>query len=125
MAGPGAGKGTRTAAPQRATLRLDKWLWQARFFKSRGLAAEVVERGHLRVNGQRHSKPGFAVGEGDVLTFPQGGRIRLVRVLALGERRGPASEAQALYLDLDPRPAEAEVDDDPAEAVPASPSTLE
>lgn len=101
MAGPGSGKGTRHAPPQRPTLRLDKWLWQARFFKTRALAAETVEDGHLRVNGQRTSKPGYAVAAGDVLTFPQGGRIRLVRVLALGERRGPATEAQALYLDLD------------------------
>jgi ribosome-associated heat shock protein Hsp15 len=119
LAGPGTGKGSRNAVPQRQTLRLDKWLWQARFFKSRGLAAEVVERGHLRVNGQRHSKPGFAVGEGDVLTFPQGGRIRVVRVLALGDRRGPASEAQTLYLDLDPRPAEAEAPDDIPSATPS------
>ncbi|OYU18163.1 MAG: RNA-binding protein [Rhodobacteraceae bacterium PARR1] len=86
---------------QRPTLRLDKWLWQARFFKTRALAAEMVETGHLRVNGQRSRKPGHAVAVGDVLTFPQGGRIRLVRVLSLGERRGPATEAQEMYLDLD------------------------
>lgn len=100
MAGPGSDKGQKNA-PQRPTLRLDKWLWQARFFKTRGLAAEMVETGHLRLNGQRTGKPGHAVAEGDVLTFPQGGRIRLVRVLSLGERRGPAAEAQMLYLDLD------------------------
>lgn len=101
MAGPGSGKGTKTAPLQRPTLRLDKWLWQARFFKTRALAAEMVETGHLRVNGQRSRKPGHAVAVGDVLTFPQGGRIRLVRVLSLGERRGPATEAQEMYLDLD------------------------
>ena len=107
MAGPGADKGPKHA-PQRPTLRptlrLDKWLWQARFFKTRGLAAEMVESGHLRLNGQRTGKPGHAVAEGDVLTFPQGDRIRLIRVLALGERRGPAVEAVTLYLDLDERP---------------------
>lgn len=97
MAGPGARPGTET----RPRLRLDKWLWQARFFKSRGLAAEVIEAGHCRVNGNRTAKPGYGVGEGDVLTFAQEGRIRVVRILALGYRRGPASEAQALYLDLD------------------------
>lgn len=97
MAGP-SGKTDQNAA---ARLRLDKWLWQARFFKSRGLAAEVIEAGHVRVNGTRISRPGRDIGEGDTLTFPQGNRIRVVRILALGLRRGPATEAQALYLDLD------------------------
>jgi len=82
-------------------IRIDKWLWQARFFKSRGLAAEVIEAGHVRVNGTRVTRPGRDVGAGDTLTFPQGSRIRLVRILAPGLRRGPAPEAQALYLDLD------------------------
>ena len=107
MAGPGSGRGSKPQTPQRPSLRLDKWLWQARFFKTRGLAAEMVEAGHLRINGQRSAKPGHAVAEGDVLTFPQGGRIRLVRVTALGARRGPATEAQALYHDLDDPPAAA------------------
>lgn len=101
MAGP-SGKADPNAA---ARLRLDKWLWQARFFKSRGLAAEAVEAGHVRVNGTRVTRPGRDVTTGDTLTFPQGNRIRLVRVLALGLRRGPAPEAQALYLDLDPTAA--------------------
>lgn len=84
-------------------LRLDKWLWQARFFKSRGLAAEMIEAGSVRVNGTRVSRPGRDVTEGDTLTFPQGNRIRVVRVTALGQRRGPATEAQGLYVDLDPQ----------------------
>ena len=96
-----AGPGSKPAPGVQPRLRLDKWLWQARFFKTRALAAEMVETGHLRVNGQRSAKPGHAVAAGDVLTFPQGGRIRLVRVLSLGERRGPATEAAELYLDLD------------------------
>jgi ribosome-associated heat shock protein Hsp15 len=83
-------------------LRLDKWLWQARFFKSRSLATEVIAEGHVRVNGTHVSRPGREVTEGDTITFPQGHRIRVVRVLALGLRRGPAPEAQALYHDLDP-----------------------
>ncbi|MGQ0566352.1 MAG: RNA-binding S4 domain-containing protein [Gemmobacter sp.] len=87
-------------------LRLDKWLWQARFFRSRTLAAELVHAGHLRLNGQRVVKPGATVGPGDTLTFPQGDRIRLIRVQATGLRRGPATEAQALYLDLDAPPLE-------------------
>ncbi len=55
----------------------------------------------MRINAQRCLKPGHAVGVGDVLTFPQGARIRVVRILALSERRGPATEAQTLYVDLD------------------------
>jgi ribosome-associated heat shock protein Hsp15 len=87
-------------------LRLDKWLWQARFFKSRGLAAEVIEAGSVRVNGTRVSRPGRDIIAGDTLTFPQGHRIRVVRILALGQRRGPATEAQDLYIDLDTAPGQ-------------------
>ena len=86
-------------------MRVDKWLWQARFFKTRALAADLAESGHLRINGQPTRKPGAGVGEGDVLTFPQGARIRLIKILALGLRRGPAPEAQMLYLDLDAQDA--------------------
>jgi ribosome-associated heat shock protein Hsp15 len=99
LSGP-SGKANPAATPK---LRLDKWLWQARFFKGRALAAELIEAGSVRVNGQRTTKPGRDISEGDVLTFPQGTRIRLVRVLALGLRRGPATEAQALYVDLAPQ----------------------
>lgn len=98
MAGP-SGKADPTAAQK---LRLDKWLWQARFCKSRSLAAELIEAGSVRVNGTRITKPGRDIGEGDTLTFPQGARIRVIRVLAIGLRRGPAPEAQSLYLDLEP-----------------------
>jgi len=83
-------------------LRLDKWLWQARFFKTRSLAAKTVAAGQVRVNAERVSKPAAGVGPGDVLTFPQGRRIRVVRIVALAARRGPAPEAQALYDDLTP-----------------------
>ncbi len=100
MAGP-SGKPNPAAAPG---LRLDKWLWQARFFKTRAVAADLIEAGSVRVNGTRISRPGRDVSAGDVLTFPQGPHIRVVRILALGIRRGPSGEAQALYLDLDPRP---------------------
>ena len=81
--------------------RLDKWLFHARFFKTRALAAQQIEKGRIRINGQRTSKPGHAVRAGDVLTFAQGDAIRLIRVLQLGVRRGPATEAQGLYADLD------------------------
>ena len=86
----------------RQTIRLDKWLWYARFCKTRSLAAKLVSGAHVRVNGARVSKPSYCVGSGDVLTFPQGRAIRVVRVLAPGSRRGPAPEAQTLYDDLSP-----------------------
>ncbi|AXQ93586.1 RNA-binding S4 domain-containing protein [Cereibacter azotoformans] len=95
------------AAADRATIRLDKWLVQARFFKTRALASALVEAGRVRLNGQHVAKPAQPVGEGDMLTFPQGGRIRLIRVVAVGARRGPASEARGLYDDLDTPPAAA------------------
>ena len=89
--------------PARATIRLDKWLFQARFLKSRGLAADLIVEGRVRVNGQPTDKPARAVGAGDVLTFALHGRVRVVRILDLGERRGPAPEAQGLYEDLAPQ----------------------
>ena len=89
-------------------LRIDKWLWQARFFKTRSLAAKLVQSGKLRLNGDRISKPSRMVGEGDVLTFPKALDTRVIEVRALGTRRGPAPEAQGLYRDLappEPKPA--------------------
>ncbi|MFW2542030.1 RNA-binding S4 domain-containing protein [Primorskyibacter sp. 2E107] len=83
-------------------LRIDKWLWHARFFKTRTLAAKEVGAGHCRVNGTPVAKPAFSVAAGDVLTFRKDRDIRVIKVVALGERRGPAPEAQALYEDLDP-----------------------
>jgi len=81
-------------------MRVDRWLYFARFFKTRALATSMVSSGRLRVNGRRAAKPSHAVGPGDTLTFPQGHTIRVVRITALGTRRGPASEGQALYHDL-------------------------
>ena len=83
-------------------IRLDKWLWHARFFKTRTLAAKVVSGGHVRVNSSKVSKPSAAVVADTVLTFPQGNHIRVIKIVALGTRRGPASEAQTLYEDLSP-----------------------
>jgi ribosome-associated heat shock protein Hsp15 len=81
-------------------LRLDKWLWQARFFKTRALAATLAARRKIRVNSTLITKPHYRVRPGDVLTFPQGHAVRVVRVIDLGIRRGPASEARTLYEDL-------------------------
>ena len=83
-------------------LRLDKWLWHARFCKSRTLAAKLAGAGKVRIAGAPVFKAHYAVKPGDVLTFPLGPHIRTVRVLALGERRGPAPEARRLYEDLAP-----------------------
>jgi ribosome-associated heat shock protein Hsp15 len=97
------------------TLRIDKWLWFARFFKTRSLAASVVEAGEVRLNGAVAAKTSALVRAGDELIFPTGKRMRRVTVLALGERRGPAPEAQALYREEEPPPPEdpfAPVDED-------------
>jgi ribosome-associated heat shock protein Hsp15 len=82
-------------------MRLDKWLWQARFFKTRSLAARYVETSRCRVDGRLTDKPHAAVAPGMVLTFALGPRVRVIRIRALGERRGPASEARALYDEID------------------------
>ena len=82
--------------------RVDKFLWFARFFKSRTLAATMVSDGRVRINGARCEKPSTLVKLGDVLTFPAGPHVRVIKVLAGGERRGPAPEARLLYEDLTP-----------------------
>lgn len=87
-----------------AKLRLDKWLWHARFFKTRTLAARQVTGGHVRVDGARVSKASHNITPGAVLTFSQAREIRVIRVVLLGTRRGPADEAQQLYDDLTPTP---------------------
>ncbi len=83
-------------------LRLDKWLWYARFFKTRTLAASTVAGGNVRINGALAYKRSATITPGDVLTFPKDDHIRVIQIDALGVRRGPAPEAQALYTDLSP-----------------------
>ena len=83
------------------SLRLDKFLWQARFFKTRGMAVDTITARKVRVNGVKVDKSAHPVRVGDGLTFPQGREIRVIRVIGLPARRGPASEAQELYVDLD------------------------
>ena len=85
-----------------STQRLDKWLWCARFFKSRGLASKILAGGRLRLSGKVVNKAHQLIRLDDVLTFPQGPFIRVVKVLYLAERRGPSPEAQLLYEDLEP-----------------------
>jgi len=82
--------------------RIDKWLWFARFFKSRTLATKFCQSGRLRINGAHTAKAHQKIVVGDVLTFAKGPHVRVVRVQDLGDRRGPAREAQMLYEDLNP-----------------------
>ena len=84
------------------SIRLDKWLWYARFFKSRTLAGRLCQSGKLRLNRETVGKAHAQVRPGDVLTFPAGSHVRVVRVAALGTRRSPAAEAATLYEDLAP-----------------------
>ena len=80
--------------------RLDKWLWFARFAKTRTLAAKLVTGGFVRLNGQRTDNAAKAVAIGDVITLALARTTLVVRVEGLGERRGPAPEARQLYIDL-------------------------
>ena len=87
------------------TVRIDVWLWRARFFKTRGLAARFVEDGRVRLTRQsadelRLDKASRTVRCGDRLVFAVGGRLVAIAVEGLGERRGPASEARTLYSEL-------------------------
>lgn len=82
------------------SVRIDKWLWHARFYRSRPLAQHAAASGLIRVNGNRVSKPSSTVAPGDVVTLPRGRDVLAVRVEALAIRRGPAKEAQALYVIL-------------------------
>ena len=83
-------------------IRIDRWLWFARFFKTRGLATKLVSGGQVRLNSVKISKPAHMVTVGDTLTFVQAREVRVVRIASVGVRRGPASEAQGLYEDLTP-----------------------
>lgn len=85
------------------SIRLDKWLWFARFFKSRTLATRFLEAGKARMRGavvKAHARARVD----DVVTFTVGGAVRVVRIRLLGVRRGPAVEARTLYEDLSPAP---------------------
>lgn len=91
---------SRSAEGSGVRVRLDKWLWAARFFKTRTLAAEAVSGGKVRVGGQR-AKPAHAVRVGEFLRVQRGPDEFLVEVKALGDRRGPAKDAALLYEETD------------------------
>jgi len=82
-------------------VRLDKLLWFLRFTKTRPLAQQLAETGHIRLNGRRVERSAQGVQVGDVLVVPLPAGVRVVEILALPPRRGPASEAQACYRTLD------------------------
>ena len=82
--------------------RIDKFLWFARFFKTRSLAQRAIASGKVRRNSERVKKASLIVREGDVLTFPLGPHVRVIKVAAPGVRRGPPVEARMLYEDLAP-----------------------
>jgi ribosome-associated heat shock protein Hsp15 len=100
----GESLGENAAERPAAGQRIDKWLWVARFFKTRGAAAALCAEGKIRMSGRVISKAHVTVRVGDVLTFPLGRYIRVVKVRALAQRRGPAAEARTLYDDLNPVP---------------------
>lgn len=78
-------------------IRIDKWLWHARFYRSRALAQQAASSGLLRLNGARVEKPSAAVQPGDIVTLPRGRDVLAVQVEALAVRRGPFAEARKLY----------------------------
>lgn len=81
--------------------RVDKWLWHARFAKTRTAAQTLIRTGRVRINRARNTSASRPLKPGDVLTVSIGQKIRVVRVLGIGERRGPAMEAQQLYEELE------------------------
>ena len=85
--------------------RADVWLWRARFFKTRALAADFIEEGRIRLTRAGHEnrvdKPARSLKVGDALVFALGGKLVAIRIEALGERRGPPKEARTLYSRLE------------------------
>ena len=91
-------------------MRIDRFLHCIRLAKSRTLAQALVDTGHVRVDGRRVEKPSEPVREGSIVALPIHGRTRILRVLALPERRGPPAEARTCYEELGPLPAGTSVD---------------
>ncbi len=85
-----------------AIQRIDKWLWCARFVKTRTKAAALVQKGRIRRGGKRICKPGQKIKSGDVLTFPLQNHVRVIKIISVAKCRGPYAEATRLYEDLAP-----------------------
>lgn len=112
-ASPGeSGLDEPTLSNSTSAQRIDRWLWCARFFKTRGLAAKFVSEGHIRITRAnnatqdtvRAEKPSVLVRAGDTLVFTRHDRLRIIDVRACAARRGPATEAATLYEDRSPPP---------------------
>jgi ribosome-associated heat shock protein Hsp15 len=86
--------------PNNELVRIDKWCWAARFFKTRSLAAEAIERGKVKINGER-CKPARHVRHGDLLDIDNGSTEWQVKVLALSDKRGSATIARELYAETE------------------------
>ena len=93
---------TNASISDATEMRIDKWLWAARFFKTRAEAQRLVTSGRLRLDGEPMAKPHRQIRIGHVLTFPKAEDIRVIKILAMAKRRGPAAEAAMLYEDLAP-----------------------
>ena len=104
-------RASKTAPEADAALgqRLDKWLWFSRIAKTRTLATRLVETGKARVNRSRVTKPSRMIRAGDVITLVIHGRVRVLKVVGCGARRGPAAEARELYVDMSPAQARREI----------------
>ena len=90
-------------------MRIDRFLFFIRLLKSRTLAQRVIDEGRVRIDGRRVEKSSEEVRVGSVIALPLGAQVRILRVVALPTRRGPASEARACYEELteaNPRPSE-------------------
>ncbi len=90
------------SSPSHHRQRLDQWLWHARFFKTRTLATALCRKSKIRVDGAVQNKAAALITPGQVLTFPKAGKIRVIKVLGLSTRRGPALAVATLYEDLTP-----------------------
>jgi ribosome-associated heat shock protein Hsp15 len=89
--------------------RIDKWLWFARLAKTRTLAQKLAVSGRVRINRERNDSASQPVKIGDTLTIAFDAHVRVLRIVAIGARRGPSPEARGLYEDLSPPPAPAPV----------------
>ncbi len=82
-------------------MRVDKLLWFLRFARTRAIAQDMAGQGHIRLNGRRVERAHQQVAAGDILTIPLGRSVRVIELVSLPERRGPAPEAQSCYRVLD------------------------
>ena len=88
--------------PSTQSQRIDKWLWHARFFKTRSLAQKQVVTGKIRVDREKISSPSRKILIGNVLTITRERDIKIIEVLGIADKRGPYSQAQLLYNDMSP-----------------------